>query len=408
MNNSKKHIDYWIACSGGLDSVVLVRLFQELNKNFGILHCNFKLRGDDSDKDENFVRDLAEKMNVSVQVKDFDIKKYIKENGGNTQLAARNLRYQWFEEVKSKSNTKIVLGHHKDDQIETFFLQLRRGGKLKGLSCMITYNNGYLRPLLKYTKEEIYDLARRNDWSWREDLSNKESNYLRNYYRNELIPVLNESLALKTQVIELVEDFQFLLLFAERYLSNQYDFSNDFKISFALWDSWPYWIKHLLISKFGMLPISVKEVDRLRSAEKGKFLKNESKTIWNEGDSFYLRKNDYPIPFSEYELELIPVKEVKYKKGEVFIDKDKVQGAVSFRVWKEGDYFQPMGMSKKKKVSKFLRDRKVPSNEKQYYPVIVDSTDKVVGVVGMCPDEFYKVDENTLRVYRIKVSFVKN
>jgi tRNA(Ile)-lysidine synthase len=402
VNNLDNHIDYWIACSGGVDSVVLVRLFKELNKSFGILHCNFKLRGNASDKDEKFVRDLADEINVPVQVKNFDIQEYIKKNGGNTQLAARNLRYQWFEDVKYKSNAKIVLGHHKDDQIETFYLQLRRGGKLKGLSSMPFSHKGYIRPLLKYSKDEIYSLAKKNDWLWREDLSNQESNYLRNYYRNILIPFLSDNQVLKTQVIELVNDFQELLKFSEHYLTRKFDFSEEIKVNFTLWESWPYWLKHLLISKSGISPISVKEVDRLRSAEKGKYIKNESRSIWNEGDGFYIRIDNNPNTFSEYNIELITVKGVKFREGEVFIDKDKVQGTISLRAWKEGDSFQPIGMSRQKKVSKFLRDRKVPSSEKKNYPVIVDGSSCVIGVAEMCPDERFKVDENTKWIYVIK------
>lgn len=402
MNNSKDHIDFWIACSGGVDSVVLVRLFKALNKNFGILHCNFKLRGNDSDKDENFVRDLADEIDVPIKVKVFDVKQYIEGNGGNTQLAARDLRYQWFEDVKSKSNARIVLGHHKDDQVETFLLQLKRGGKLKGLSSMIIYNKGYFRPLLKYTKEEVYDLAIRNGWYWTEDLSNKESDYQRNYYRNELIPNFKDENALKAQVIDLVEDFQVLLIFVEQYLVHQFDFSKDVKVSFDLWDSWPYWFKHLFISKSGISPLSVREVDRLRATEKGKYLKNDNICIWNEGDTFYIGSENKPLTSSDYEVKLISVEDVEYREGEVFLDKGKVHGQVSLRLLRRGDTFQPLGMKGKKKVSKFLKDRKVLSSQKKSYSVIVDETNRVLGIAGMCPDECFKVDENTKRVYRIK------
>jgi tRNA(Ile)-lysidine synthase len=406
MNSSIDDIDYWIACSGGVDSVVLVRLFKELNKNFGILHCNFKLRDADSDKDEDFVRNLADEIDVPILVEVFDVKNYIKERGGNTQLAARILRYKWFEEVKSKSNAKIVLGHHKDDQIETFLLQLRRGGKLKGLSSMKKFMNGYLRPLLKYTKIEIYDLAGHAKWSWREDLSNQQSNYLRNFYRNELIQSFPDKEVLRTQVIHLVKDFQVILTFAERYLNTRFDFKKSISIPFVLWDSWPQWIKHLVISKSGLSPFSVNEVDRLRKTEKGKYLRNNFKSIWNEGDHFFIGSINDSVSHKEYEIELISVNEMVLKKGVVFIDKEKVHGDIFLKNWVEGDVFQPFGMRGQKKVSKFLRDRKVPTSKKSEHLVIFDELGRIVGVTGMCPDENYKVDENTKWVYRVQGGFV--
>lgn len=402
MSSSRNHIDYWIACSGGADSVVLVRLFKELGKSFGILHCNFKLRGNDSDEDENFVRNLAAEINVPLKVKNFDVQKYIKMNGGNTQLAARNLRYEWFDEIKSKLEANIVLGHHKDDQIETFFLQLRRGGKLKGLSGMPKNRANYLRPLLDYTKGEIYNLAKINSWFWREDVSNKKSDYLRNLYRNELIPAFEDIESIKNQAIDLIEGFQSLLLLTEQYLTDQYDFSKELKVSFAKWDLMPYWMKHILLSKSELFPISVKEVERLRTSEKGKSLKTQSKAIWNEGDGFLIvNSSDKTLDFN-CEIDLIRVEEVIFEEGIVFIDKDKVKGALSIRKWEKGESFYPLGMLEQKKVSKFLRDRKVDSSKKRSHFVIVDDSNQIVGVLKMCPDNRFKIDEDSSWAYRVK------
>ena len=402
MSSSQSHIDYWIACSGGVDSVVLVHLFKELDKSFGILHCNFKLRANDSDEDEKFVRNLADEIDVPVKVKSFDVQEYIKENGGNTQLAARNLRYEWFDEIKSKSQAYIVLGHHKDDQIETFFLQLRRGGKLSGLSGMPINRANYLRPLLEYTKDEIYDLAKKNSWFWREDVSNRKSDYLRNLYRNELIPAFEDSEYIKNQTIDLIERFQSLLLLTEQYLLSQYDFSKEIKISFTQWDLMPFWMKHVLLSKSGLSSISVQEVERLRISEKGKSLKTQSTAIWNEGDGFLIVNNSDETPDFNYEVDLIPVEDILFEEGVVFIDKDKVKGALSIRKWEKGESFYPLGMQVQKKVSKFLRDRKVDSSKKQSYQVIVDDSNSIVGIQGMCPDNRFKITKDTNWVYRVK------
>lgn len=403
MNNLTKNIDYWVACSAGVDSVVLVRLFKALNKNFGILHCNFKLRGESSDKDESFVRSIADEMNVPLKVSVFDVSKYIENEGGNTQLAARNLRYQWFEEIKNETKAKIVLGHHMDDQIETFFLQLKRGGKLRGLSCMPLSNNGFIRPLLKYSKEEIYALARNNDWLWREDLSNQKSDYLRNFYRNKLIPVLkNNNKISENQVIELVNDFQTVLNYVECYLTSRFDFTKDVEIHFYQWDKWPYWIKQLFISLAKVAPLSVNEIERLRDSQKGKYLSNSYRSIWNEGSYFRIKYEDRTISYLNFEINICSLSDVVYKKDEIFIDYAKVVGGLSIREWRQGDSFHPLGMKGQKKVAKFLRDKKVPSSLKKNFPVVVDDANNVVGVAGICPDERYKLDELTELVFQVR------
>lgn len=405
MNKLNKNIDYWVACSAGVDSVVLVRLFKALNKNFGILHCNFKLRGEASDEDESFVRSLSNEINAPLKVKVFDIPNYIKNEGGNTQLAARNLRYQWFEEIKTETNGEIVLGHHKDDQIETFFLQLKRGGKLRGLSCMSISHNGYIRPLLKYSKEDIYALAKNNAWLWREDLSNQKSDYLRNFYRNELIPILKISNINESQVVELVKDFQILLNNVEDYLTSIFDFTRNVEVHFEQWDSWPFWVKHLFASSAGIAPISVDEIDKLRRTQKGKYLSNHYRTIWNEGNCFLIKSEDKTKSNLNFEINTCSISEVSFNNGEIYIDYEKVGSQISLREWREGDKFQPLGMKGQKKVAKFLRDKKIPSSSKKNFPLVVDVKGNIVGVAGICPDERYKLDESTKWVFHIKEVF---
>lgn len=404
MNSSKNHIDYWIACSGGVDSVVLVRLFKELNKNFGILHCNFKLRRGDSEKDENFVRELADEIEVPFQVKVFDVRNYIKENGGNTQLAARNLRYQWFEEVKVKLNTKIVLGHHKDDQIETFFLQLRRGGKLRGLSCMPNSMNGYIRPLLNYSKDEIYKLARINNWSWREDSSNFRNYYKRNLYRNELIPCFENNNFDKEKVTELVADFQSVLKFTNDYLTQNFDFKSDISISFKSWNAFPEWMKHEFLRLVNCSKISSNEIARIERSQKGKYLCGNDTKIWNEGDHFKFQKQSTLREAKiEIEVKVVIFKDVVFEQDCLYLDGEKLSGKLSARYWQNGDVFQPIGMKGTKTISKFLRDKKIQSSRKRKTPVLVDENNRVLGVFGYCPDDKFKIQRTSNLIFKVKL-----
>src|SRR5690606_15994393 len=178
-----------IACSGGMDSVVLTHLMKTLNFEIGLAHCNFSLRGKESDDDERFVIGLAKKMEISVFAETFDTKKYAEEHKISIQMAARDLRYAWFSEILINFNYEYLLtAHHLDDDLETFFINISRGTGLSGLTGIPSENTRILRPLLDFSRMEIAQYAEDNNLKWREDSSNKKSDYLRNMLRWEVLP----------------------------------------------------------------------------------------------------------------------------------------------------------------------------------------------------------------------------
>src|SRR5690606_18151346 len=184
---------FLIAVSGGIDSMVLCNLFLELKVPFQIAHCNFQLRGNESDEDEAFVVQFAQAHQIPVHTKKFDVKAYKDSGNFSTQMAARNLRYHWFEELKSDLNFDyLVTAHHFNDSIETFFLNLSRGSGIEGLTGISPLTNYIFRPLLPFTKEEIKAYAKKNQLGWREDCSNASTDYHRNKIRHQIIPVLQE------------------------------------------------------------------------------------------------------------------------------------------------------------------------------------------------------------------------
>nr|WP_299203276.1 tRNA lysidine(34) synthetase TilS [uncultured Brumimicrobium sp.] len=395
MNNAPT---YWVACSGGVDSIVLLHLMLETkNKNeVGILHCNFHLREQSSNEDELFVRNLARELNVPIRVQDFDTKQYAKSQRLNTQLAARELRYNWFDQIIREEQAVVLLGHHYDDQLETFFLQLRRGGRVKGLSGMPEYRAGYLRPLLKHTKEELISLAQQHDWKWREDVTNASNDYTRNWYRNEVLPCLQSEGFPIHEVVPLMHSFQSVLCFLKSIKIPDSILIED-------WKSYPVWVQQHILSEQGLGEYAVDEIARLTKSEKGKFIGNDHAKVWNEGDALVFVKEssqavEYKLAISKH-----PTGTIKLNPSDLFLDTSKVKLPLTIRKWQAGDYFQPLGMKGLKSVGKFLRDRKVPAHQKEQVRILLDSENHILGVFGFGVDEKYRLNNSTKELFRVRL-----
>ena len=392
MGNSPK---YWVACSGGIDSVVLLHIMHENGEDVGILHCNFHLRGESSNQDEQFVRELAKQLHLPILVQEFDTKQYEKDNRINTELAARELRYNWFDEIIQKEDAMVLLGHHYDDQIETFFLQLRRGGKVRGLSGMPVYRKGYLRPLLKYSKKELIVIAKKNKWKWREDETNTSNEYMRNWYRNDILPWLSTSDFPLEEVVPLMHSFQELLKWM-----NKLPVPSDIKIED--WFLLPIWIQQHILATHQLGEFSEDEVTRLAKAQKGKFLGNDKCKVWNEGGKLVFVKEKTQVEF-KLVVKTLPQEEIKMNNKDLFLDASKVKEPFNFRVWEAGDRFQPIGMKGEKLIGKFLRDRKVPTHQKEHIQVLVNEKNQILGIFGFGVDEKYKIDIKTEVVFQLQI-----
>src|SRR5690554_1842840 len=388
MNKSPK---YWVACSGGVDSVVLLHLMHEQKKNVGILHCNFHLREESSNEDEAFVRKLAEELGVPIRVREFNTTQYGIDNRMNTQLAARELRYVWFEEVIQEENGIVLLAHHYDDQLETFFLQLRRGGKVKGLSGMPLFKDGYLRPILNNTKEELVALAKKHNWKWQEDVTNSSNDYTRNWYRNEVLPWLKKTDFPLEEVVPLMHSFQQLLAYLRTLETPSVVRIED-------WLAFPIWYKDYILSEQVMGEFAESEINRLAKAEKGKFIGNKVTKVWNESETFVFVKEDSVGTMSQLEIATQSIGDVHFNSTDLCLDAAKVAGELSTRKWRAGDYFQPLGMIGEKSMGKFLRDRKVPAHQKEKVLVLISAKGFIVGVFGFGVGDRFKVDSNTKEV----------
>ena len=402
--NKYSEIDYWIACSGGLDSVFLVHLFVSMNKRVGVLHCNFKLREEESDGDELFVRNLAKELNLPIQVKTFDVNAYKNANKTNTQLAARNMRYAWFDEIKKNTRTNIVLGHHRDDQRETFFLQLLRGASVNGLAAMPCDRDGYIRPLLGYSKEELRLICVKNGWKWREDSSNLNDDYTRNDLRINLLPRLVENGLNLKLIDELIEGYQLILNYLEKNKIQVAD--GDYRLTILEWKELPIFYQNTLLEDIGFGKNNKNLVHQVAASNKGAYANRNGVELWNEGEYLLFKRNKISQIFPELYVTSIIRSELDFTSADLFVDKDKVEGNIYLRYWLEGDEFSPLGLKGNKKVSDFLKDKKVRSSDKKHQLVVCDELG-IIGVVGFAPSNRVKITASSKHFLRLSVeSFV--
>jgi tRNA(Ile)-lysidine synthase len=410
-----------IACSGGLDSVVLSRLFKELNYNISLAHCNFSLRGKESDEDEKFVISLADKLSIPIFNKKFNTKAYKAKHKLSTQVAARDLRYQWFDEVCTEhSFDYLATAHHLDDDVETFLINLSRGTGLRGLTGIPVMNKKIIRPFLNFPRADILQYAKEKNSAWREDSSNQTTDYLRNKLRIEVIPRLkevdpnllngfqqtqnnlNESLSLvndymaliKNLVISKTEDGFEIDILKLQDLPNTnallYELLAPF--GFTAWDD----ISNLLAGQSGKQIFSenhriIKNRTSLLLVENNE-VHNEETYLIKESD----RLIDRPI---HLKIEVVE-KTSDYIPSIAYLDTQKLKFPLQLRKWRAGDSFYPFGMIGKKKLSKFFKDEKLSlvAKEKAW---VLTSGDDIVWIVGMRTDHRFKVESQTKKVLKI-------
>lgn len=415
-----------VGVSGGVDSIVLCELLHQANIEFAIAHCNFGLRGAESDGDDIFVASLAEKYEVEHFKKFFDTKAYAEEAGVSIQMAARDLRYNWFEEIIEKHNYDYVaVGTHLNDDIETLFINLVRGTGLKGLSGIQPKVNRVIRPLLFATRDRIVAFAKEFQLSWREDSSNADTKYLRNKIRHEIVPVLksiNENI--EEVLTENMMRFKQVDLFLEDYMdkvrSKVVAIDNDLiklNIALLLKESQPNLILYHLLKDYGVKASQTDDILKALDGIPGKqFYTQDYKLVIDREEILITRsvkksQNEvFEIAFLDKEIAHPFSWEIETKEVESFrlitdkntacLDFDKLQFPLKLRKWKEGDWFKPLGMSGKKKVSDFLIDTKVSRVQKQETWVLT-SEEKIVWIVGHRIDDRFKLDNHSKKVYLI-------
>lgn len=416
-----------IAVSGGVDSVVLCELCSQANFNFSIAHVNFKLRGEESEGDEEFVRGLAAKYGVPVHVTFFDTAAYSAEKKVSVQVAARELRYDWFNQLAGEKGGYVLTAHHADDNIETVLMNFFRGTGVAGLRGMRSAAGKLIRPLLSFTKEEILSFAKENNLAWREDSSNSSEKYSRNYFRNMVIPVIAKVFPeAEKNLLENIRRFadveilyhEAIALHKKKLLEHRGNAVYVPVLKLKKTEALPS-VVYEIINEFGFSAHQVNEVIHLLEAEQGKMVASATHRIFrdrkwliitslkeNDSDIILIEKNDARARFGGGELQL---QELKLETGDVrgpdnvcVLDNKEVKFPLVLRKWKKGDYFYPLGLGKKKKVARFLIDQKLSPVEKENTWVL-ESAKRICWIVGRRIDDRFKVVSGTKEVLKIKL-----
>ncbi len=410
-----------VAISGGVDSTVLAHLCKAANLDFSLAHCNFQLRGAESDADEAFVLELGDALETEVFVESFETESYANEKKVSVQMAARELRYNWFEELRQTLQFHYIFtAHHANDNLETVLINFVRGTGLQGLTGIPEKNEAVLRPLLPFSRETIENFAQISQIKWREDSSNDSTKYLRNKIRKEVVPKLLE---LNPQLLESFSNTREHLLqssiLVEDYISalfpkiaNQEDFGYSFRINLLKTIPNLEAVLYELFRSFGFTEWS--DVYDLLEAQPGKIVYSKTHRLIKDREKLLLtaipeeNEQTYEISPGE-EVVMLPMgtfhfEEVKElsnpTKNTVFLDQNKLQFPLEVRKWEIGDYFFPFGMKGKKKLSKFFKDEKLSLPEKENCWLLC-SQGKIVWVIGYRPDARFGVDEDTTSILKL-------
>lgn len=368
----------FVACSGGLDSICLTHLLFNLNFDLHIIHVNYQLRGINSDEDANFVEAFCEKLGIPFEKRTINLSAQLKD-GGNLQEVARNYRYDWFNEILNENSDNVVLlAHHANDQVETFFLNLGRKSGVMGLSCMPEEHHRIYRPLLHYAKEDLLEYATNENIEWREDASNASSKYRRNLLRNEILPFLNTNIiGLNDSVLLLIQQFQ--------------------NKQFALEASTSPILEAII--KNQMIEIEVIQnmdefevVEFVRQLQQPASIANELKNLLvsQKGKKVELLPNDHfsAIVRERSTLTFVPKLQNKrnpllrvelvnslpksYSKDKLYLDKSKIKGALKIRPWQLGDRISPIGMNGTKLISDIIAEALITADKKKQILVVHD------------------------------------
>lgn len=433
-----QHKKLLLAVSGGVDSMVLVHICLENKLDFAVAHCNFGLRGEDSEQDEIFVKNYCELYKIPFFSKKFDTKNLQNESQSSIQMLARALRYDFFKEIIGENNFDYLLtAHHQTDQIETILLNYVRGTGVKGLRGILPFSqkNQTVRLLFNFSKKEILEYANFYQLSWREDISNAQNKYLRNIIRNKILPILREiNPSLERKSAENSEKMRAVSLIWHKYLKK---------------------IKKKICEKSeNTLKINIPKLEKISNAnvilaeilKKYDFDYAKSGEIWEnkdtqtgksfEGKTHIVRKDflDFVIfpknnflkndiievkDFQENEIIILNenqsflVKKIKKEEGKeitfnfakniAYIDFQKLIFPLKIRPIQTGDYFYPINGKGKRKLKDFLTDLKIPFLEKKQIQLLCNANNEVIWIMNYRLDNRFKITENTSEIIYLQI-----
>jgi len=408
--------------SGGMDSVLLAHLLKAAGYQFGVAHCNFQLRGDEANADQAFVKNLADELAVPFHDINFDTTQYAAERKISIQMAARELRYQWFSQISQHFGYDVIaLAHHQNDAIETILLNLTRGTGIAGMHGILSKNGHIVRPLLFLKRDEIDNIIRKNDIPYREDSSNASAKYARNKIRLEVIPKLKElNPALEETFERNLQHFSELEMLLQKRLDELrktlfISKGDDIYINIdTLKKLQPQkLLLYGLLQDYDFNESTVEDIISSLDKHSGRVFTSPAYTlVLDRKDLILSPKQDEPLPvtiepgnhevhFGNYRLGILHDDSpliIRDNPMAASVDADLLIYPLTLRSWQQSDYFYPLGMKTKKKLSDFFIGFKVPLNGKKQVPLLINGNGDMIWVGGYRPDNRYKVSAKTKKV----------
>ncbi|GJM27614.1 MAG: tRNA(Ile)-lysidine synthase [Cyclobacteriaceae bacterium] len=415
-----------VAVSGGVDSMVLLHILQELGYNTAIAHANFQLRGEESELDEQLIRQIADSQEIPLHIRRFNTREYAKDQGISVQMAARDLRYAWFKQVmKDHGYHKVAVAHHLNDLLETLLLNITRGTGIAGLHGILPQQGAIIRPLIFTDKQNIQAYADDRDIKWREDRSNSDESYQRNLIRHQVVPILkkiNPALEATTkntvEILKSVED-EFNKAIQQYRQQMIIEEGGHIRIPKSRLRAITPPILKEVIGDYGFVYDQCKLLLGSTIDQTGKVFYSDTHTLNVDREEIIISPkskesvqavidcNQDSISIGGYQWQILHYQSEQYHiknmGNTAAFDFEKLDFPLKVRGWLPGDRFYPLGMTGQKKLSDFFIDNKVPRNLKTETLVLL-SGDNIAWVVGHRIDNRYKITNKTRKVLEISVA----
>ena len=402
-----------VALSGGADSVALLRILHTAGYHCEAAHCNFHLRGEESNRDESFVRQLCLKYNIRLHTADFNTTQYAAEKHISIEMAARELRYNWFEEIKNKYRADVIaVAHHQDDSIETMLLNLIRGTGITGLLGIRPRNGAIVRPLLCVNRKEIIQYLQNIEQDYVTDSTNLEDEYTRNKIRLNLLPLMEEiNPSVKNSLVETsnyLNDVATIYNKCIEETKNNIVTTEGIRISELVKEPAPEAILFEILHPLGFNSAQIKDIAFSLHSQPGKQFCSKKWRVIKDREFLLIEAiesgNEILLPFQiiKEEKEYTPDFLIPRDKGIACFDADKLNGDIHYRKWQTGDTFIPFGMKGKKKISDYLTDRKFSISQKERQWVLCCG-EHIAWLIGERTDNRFRIDETTKRVVIYKI-----